>query len=73
MVIVGSPAAFGKLIAEEPPSGIFQLNLAKSKFSPGPGPKSMSLNYQEEGTNHKVTYVEIDAEGNPIVFVEGVD
>jgi hypothetical protein len=55
------------------PSGVFQLNLAKSKFSPAPGPKSMTLNYQREGTNNKVTYVGIDAEGNPIVFMEGGD
>jgi hypothetical protein len=33
----------------EPPIGLWQLNLAKSKFSPGPGPKSMILNYQREG------------------------
>jgi hypothetical protein len=57
----------------EPPIGLWQLNLAKSKFSPGPGPKSMILNYQREGTNGKVTLVGIDAEGNPIVFMEAGD
>ena len=72
LAIAASPDV-GVAQSDLAPSGVFQLNLAKSKFSPGPGPKSMTLNYQGEGRNHKVTYVGIDAEGNPIVFMEGGD
>jgi hypothetical protein len=33
----------------------------------------MTVNYQGNGANRKVTYVGIDAEGNPIVFMEAGD
>ena len=51
------------------PNGIFQLNLAKSKYSPGPAPKSQTLSVQGEGPNLRVTLVGIDAEGNQIAIV----
>jgi hypothetical protein len=46
--------------------GAWQLNLAKSKYSPGPPPKSQTLNSQAEGQGLKVTVTGINAEGNPI-------
>jgi hypothetical protein len=49
----------------DPWVGNWQLNLAKSKYSPGPPPKSNSVNIQGEGQNYKVTNVGINAEGNP--------
>jgi hypothetical protein len=54
------------------PNGIFQLNLAKSKFSPGPPPKSQTVYFQWEGQNPRDTVVGIDAAGNPVsaVFME---
>jgi hypothetical protein len=67
-------ALFGLVIAALPqvssaqivlPNGIFQLNLAKSKHSPGSAPMSQTLNVQGEGPNLRVTLVGIDAEGNP--------
>jgi hypothetical protein len=72
-VAIGASSHVGFAQSNLAPSGVFQLNLTKSKFSPGPAPKSMTLNYQRQGTNIKVTYVGIDAEGNPIVFMEGGD
>jgi len=51
------------------PTGIFQLNLAKSKYSPGPPPKSQTLNFQGEGPNRKVTAIGFDAQGNPLTVV----
>jgi putative tryptophan/tyrosine transport system substrate-binding protein len=48
----------------DPFIGRWQLNLAKSKFSPGPGPKSATMNVQGEGENHNVTFAGINAEGN---------
>jgi len=48
------------------PDGIFQLNVAKSKYNPGPPPKSVTLNYQAAG---KVTAVGFDADGNPFTTV----
>jgi hypothetical protein len=49
------------------PAGVWQLNLAKSKFSPGPAPKSATLYIVAEGPNPKATGVGIDAAGNPTV------
>jgi len=50
----------------DPWLGTWQLNLAKSKYSPGPPPKSNTANIQGEGQNHKITVTGIDAAGNPI-------
>ena len=53
----------------DPWLGTWQLNLAKSKYSPGPPPKSLAVNWQGEGQNRKITVVGVDAQGNPIVIV----
>jgi len=43
----------------------WKLNLAKSKFSPGPPPRSQTLSYQAEGQGMRGTNEGIDAQGNP--------
>src|SRR5262245_14448376 len=50
----------------DPLTGSWKLNLEKSKFSPGPLPKSLTLNYQGEGQNRKNVVEGIDAEGKPM-------
>jgi len=50
----------------DPFLGTWQLNLAKSKYSPGPPPRSQTSNFQAEGQNYKVTVTGVGAEGNPI-------
>jgi hypothetical protein len=50
----------------DPFLGTWQLNLAKSKYSPGPAPKSLTDNVQAEGQGLKVTVSGVGAEGNPI-------
>jgi hypothetical protein len=60
----------------DPFTGLWQLNLAKSKYSPGPGPKSQTVNIQGEGQNRKLTAVGVNAAGNAaqvIVFSELVE
>jgi len=47
----------------DPALGTWQLNLAKSKYSPGPPPKSSTVSVQAVGQNHKLTAITIDAEG----------
>jgi len=49
----------------DPFLGTWQLNLAKSKYSPGPPPKSQTANIQGDGQNHRVTTTGIDAAGKP--------
>jgi len=46
--------------------GTWQLNLAKSKYSPGPPPKSQTENVQAEGQGLTGTVTGVGAEGNPI-------
>ena len=47
----------------DPALGTWQLNVSKSKYSPGPPPKSSTVTVQAVGQNHKLTGVTIDAEG----------
>jgi hypothetical protein len=56
--------------------GTWKFNPAKSKFSPGPPPRSTTLIYQAEGQGFRVTAEVIDAQGNPtkanlVIFVDG--
>jgi hypothetical protein len=48
----------------DPLAGLWQLNLAKSKFTPGPPPKSQTVYIQGEGQNRKITAVAINPAGN---------
>jgi hypothetical protein len=49
----------------DPATGLWQLNLAKSKYSPGPRPKSATTYIRGEGQNRRTTAVAIHAEGKP--------
>jgi hypothetical protein len=53
----------------DPHAGLWQLNLAKSKFAGPPPPKSQTAYVQGEGQNRKSTVVGIDPQGNPVVVV----
>jgi hypothetical protein len=50
----------------DPIIGTWKLNLAKSKYSPGPPPKSQTVTYEAVGQGVKVTVKGTDAEGKPI-------
>jgi hypothetical protein len=49
----------------------WKLNLAKSKFSPGPPPKSSTLTYLVEGQSLTATIEGVDAQGKPTKVVQG--
>jgi hypothetical protein len=51
--------------ATDPASGTWELNLAKSKFSPGPPPKSQTRTYEVTGADVKYSLKGIDAAGKP--------
>jgi hypothetical protein len=74
LVIATSPPRPG-FAQSDPLTGLWQINLAETKFSPGPGPKSQTVNIQGEGQNRKATVVGITAQGNPqvVVFTEVVE
>jgi hypothetical protein len=45
--------------------GTWKLNAEKSKFSPGPAPKSFTVKFEAAGNGVKVTGEGIDADGKP--------
>ena len=49
------------------PMGVWQLNLAKSKYEGAPAPKAQIAYYQGEGQNRTNTVIAINAEGKPTV------
>jgi len=55
--------------------GRWKLNLEKSKFTPGPPPKSQTLNFEGVGQDFKNTAETIDAQGQTtkIVFMHIYD
>ena len=46
--------------------GTWRLNLDKSKFSPGRAPRSLTLTYEQDGQNIKLTPQGIDPQGSPL-------
>jgi len=63
------------LAQTSPLIGKWKLNLDKSKFSPGPPPKSQTLNFEGAGQDLKNTAEGIDAQGQAtkIVFIHIYD
>ncbi len=45
--------------------GTWKLEVAKSKYSPGPPPKSLTLAFQAAGQGIKLTSDGVDAQGQP--------
>jgi hypothetical protein len=52
-------------------AGTWKLNLARSKFSPGPPPGSSTLAFQVEGQSLRAAAEGIDGQGNPTKVVHG--
>jgi hypothetical protein len=46
--------------------GTWKLNLAKSKYSPGPAPKSLTLNFEATADGIKHTSDGVNSEGEPM-------
>jgi hypothetical protein len=61
------PAAKLWAQAADPASGTWELNLAKSKFSPGPAPKSQTRTFAVAGDTVKYSLKGVDADGKPIL------
>lgn len=52
--------------AADPVVGTWQLNLAKSKFSPGPAPKADTRSYSESADGITMTWKSVAADGKEI-------
>jgi len=49
--------------AEDPNSGTWKMNPAKSKYDPGPAPKSSTTTIESDGTKYKVDGHTVNADG----------
>ena len=69
LMLVGAIALSAALAAQtsanDPIVGTWKLNIGKSKFHPGPAPKSVTITIAQDG---KVTVNETTAEGKDISF-----
>jgi hypothetical protein len=59
------------LAQSDPLIGTWKLNLAKSTYSPGPPPRSLTRISEAVGQGWRVTFEGIDAQGNPTKAVFG--
>jgi len=59
--------------AVDPRVGTWQLNVVKSRYHPGPGPKSQTLTIEAVGQGEKVTSESITASGEKTVTVYTAD
>ena len=65
LAVVGS----GPLQAQSNPLvGTWKLNVAKSKFNPGPAPKSMTRTVEAQGDGVKYTFDGVGADGTAIAY-----
>lgn len=53
----------GTGVASDPSMGTWKLNVAKSKFSPGPAPKSITTTFEPSGKGVKWSGVRVNEDG----------
>jgi hypothetical protein len=65
MIVVGVLAATAWTVAQSKDAfvGAWTLNVAKSKYSPGPAPKAQTSTYESAGGGYKVTVKSTPASG----------
>jgi hypothetical protein len=63
VVVFGS---VGMAQPNDPAYGVWKLNVAKSKFSPGPAPKEMTLTIKAAGPGRDVTVSGVAGDGTPV-------
>ena len=68
-IVVLSAVAAGPLFAQTNPFlGTWKLNVAKSKFEPGPAPKSLTRTIVADGGGAKYPIEGVTADGKPISY-----
>ena len=65
-VVIGLWVTTATLWAADPFVGTWKLNLATSKYSPGPPPKNLTITYAANGDGIKSTTEGVNAEGKPV-------
>ena len=67
MIVIAAAAMELAAKGADPLVGTWELNVAKSKYTPGPGPKSETRTYVVEGQDIKASSKGVDGSGNPTV------
>src|SRR5580704_9901329 len=65
LAVVGSSAVQAQ---SNPLVGTWKLNVEKSKYEPGPTPKSLTRTVEAQGAGVKYTFVGVAADGKPIAY-----
>ena len=65
-MLVGVLTLFVATAAADQASGTWKMNTGKSKYSPGPAPKSLTVVVESDDTNYKIDATGTDADGKPI-------
>jgi hypothetical protein len=65
LAVVGSCALRAQ---NNPLVGTWKLNVTKSKYDPGPAPKSLTRTVEAQGDGVKYTFEGVAADGNPISY-----
>jgi hypothetical protein len=66
MAMAGSSATLRA--QSNPLVGTWKLDVTKSKFDPGPGPKSLTRTVEAQGDGVKYTFEGVAADGKPIAY-----
>jgi hypothetical protein len=67
-LILIAVAASPLLAADSPFVGTWKLNTAKSKFEPGPSPKTMTRTVEAQGDGLKYSFEGVGADGSALAF-----
>jgi hypothetical protein len=65
LLLVGIAATSSVRAADDPNNGTWKINLEKSKYNPGPAPKSGTITIKIENGTETYTSEGMDASGNP--------
>ncbi len=65
LAMAGSAFLYGQ---GNPLVGTWKLNVAKSKFDPGPGPKSLTRTVEAQGDGVKYTFDGVSGDGKPLAY-----
>ena len=66
MLLLVALAANIAAAADDPQSGTWKMNAAKSKYSPGPGPKSLTVKVEADANQVKINADGINDDGTEI-------
>jgi hypothetical protein len=66
LVLIVCGSAVGLTQAKDPANGVWKLNLTKSKYSPGPAPKELTVTIEPAGPGRKVTVSGVAGDGTAL-------